>query len=96
MRYSYSLHIWRLFSQVELMPGPGPFKALPNEERLTRPLGTTLSELPLEPMLGRCLLASAELGCGEELLTLVAMLSVQSVWRGPGGRTREYDEARDR
>jgi hypothetical protein len=53
-----------------------------------------MADLPLEPTLARMLLAAGELGCAAEVLTVVAMLSVQSVWAG-GGR-REVDEAKAR
>jgi len=39
-----------------------------------------MAELPLPPMLGRAVLASAELGCGEEMLTLVAMMQIENVF----------------
>lgn len=53
-----------------------------------------MADLPLEPTLARMLLAAGEMGCTAEVLTVVAMLSVQSVWAG-GGR-REVDEAKAR
>lgn len=56
--------------------------ALDADARLTRAIGTLLCELPLAPPLGKCLLASAALGCSQEVLTICAMLSVQSYWAG--------------
>ena len=53
-----------------------------------------MADLPLDPALARMLLAAGEMGCTAEVLTVVAMLSVQSVW-APGGR-REVDEAKAR
>lgn len=44
------------------------------------PLGQQMAELPLDSRLGRALLAAAQTGCSEEVATVVAMLSVQSVW----------------
>ncbi|KAL4419831.1 hypothetical protein ABPG75_006929 [Micractinium tetrahymenae] len=68
--------------------------ALDLDARLSRPVGTQVADLPLDPPLARMLLASSELGCTAEVLTVVAMLSVQSVW-APGGK-REVDEAKAR
>jgi HrpA-like RNA helicase len=43
-------------------------------------VGLPLAALPLEPALGRCLLKAGELGCAEEVATMVAMLSVGGIW----------------
>lgn len=40
-------------------------------------LGEKMAEMPIEPRLAKCLLASFDFGCGEELLTIAAMCSVQ-------------------
>ena len=40
-------------------------------------LGRRLAELPLAPMLGKAILASETFACSEEILTIVAMLSLQ-------------------
>lgn len=50
---------------------------------LTEPLGLTMAELPLEPMLARMLIASREYGCGAEMATIAAMVAVQNVVSGP-------------
>lgn len=52
--------------------------------RLTT-VGRRLALLPLEPRLGRFLLASIDLGCLEEVLTIVAMLSVGAGETSAGG-----------
>ncbi len=64
--------------------------------RLTNPLGQHLAELPVDPRLGRALLASGELGCAEEVLTIVALLSVQSVWLSPKGQRKALDAAKSK
>lgn len=51
-------------------------------------IGTILSffqmaEFPLEPMLCKMLIMSVHLGCSEEMLTIVSMLSVQNVFYRP-------------
>lgn len=49
--------------------------------RLTKPLGTRLAEMALEPMLGKCLLSAAGFGCLPEMLSIAAMISLQgNVW----------------
>lgn len=52
--------------------------------------GRRMSRFPLEPSLSRTLLEAGDLGCLEEVLTIVALLSVESIWftkskRGGGG-----------
>ena len=37
-------------------------------------------EFPLDPALAKMLLTGSELGCGNEVLTIVSMLSVPSVF----------------
>jgi hypothetical protein len=64
--------------------------------RLSRPVGQRLAEVPLDPRLGRALLAAGELGCSEELATIAAMLSVQSVWTGPRGERHALMAAKDK
>ena len=64
--------------------------------RLTDPLGQHLAELPLDPRLGKALLASGELGCAEEVLTIVALLSVQSVWLSSHGQRKALDAAKSK
>ncbi|KAK4533702.1 hypothetical protein CCYA_CCYA18G4584 [Cyanidiococcus yangmingshanensis] len=52
--------------------------------RLTA-VGERLAVLPLEPRLGRFLLAGIDLGCPDEVLTIVAMLSVGAGESSAGG-----------
>lgn len=49
--------------------------ALDEEGLLTR-LGRKMADLPVEPQLAKMLMASVELECSDEILTIVAMLSV--------------------
>ena len=42
-----------------------------------------MAEFPLEPMLCKMLIMSVHLGCSEEMLTVVSMLSVQNVFYRP-------------
>lgn len=45
-------------------------------------LGRHMAHLPLEPPLGRTLIAAQELGCLSEALTIVAMLSAEYIFQG--------------
>lgn len=45
-----------------------------------------MAELPLDPRLSRALLASCQLGCNEEVVTVVSVLNVKSVWYAGGGQ----------
>ena len=42
-----------------------------------------MAEFPLEPMLCKMLIMSVHLGCSEEMLTIVSMLSVQNIFYRP-------------
>lgn len=42
-----------------------------------------MAEFPLEPMLCKMLIMSVHLGCSEEMLTIVSMLSVLNVFYRP-------------
>ncbi|KAF9171324.1 hypothetical protein BGX21_002859 [Mortierella sp. AD011] len=58
-------------------------KALDDYGRLTIPLGMRLAEFPLDPLLGKILLDSEKFGCGQEMLTIAAMVSVQNIFVNP-------------
>lgn len=59
--------------------------ALDAEGRITE-IGSILAEFPLEPQLAKCLLTSPLYGCVLEMLSIVAMLSVPSVFTRPSHR----------
>uniref|UniRef100_A0A8C4NFX4 ATP-dependent RNA helicase DHX8 n=1 Tax=Eptatretus burgeri TaxID=7764 RepID=A0A8C4NFX4_EPTBU len=65
--------------------------ALDNEGLLTR-LGRRMAEFPLEPMLCKMLIMSVHLGCSEEMLTIVSMLSVQNVFYRPKDKQALADQ----
>lgn len=62
--------------------------ALDDSCKLTPVTGAQMAEFPTDPMLTRMLLASVELKCAEEILSIAAMLSVQSVWTAKEFRGR--------
>jgi ATP-dependent RNA helicase DHX8/PRP22 len=64
--------------------------ALDDEGLLTR-LGRKMAEFPLEPSLSKMLIMSAEIGCSEEILTVVAMLSVESPFYRPKEKAAQAD-----
>ena len=51
--------------------------------KLTDPVGRALAGFPVEPWMGRVLLAGAELGCSQEALIVVAMAATDPVWLTP-------------
>ena len=57
-------------------------EALDDEGLLTK-LGRLMAEFPLEPQLAKMMLTSVDLGCSEEITTIVSMLSVQNVFYRP-------------
>ncbi|CAG8527360.1 4070_t:CDS:10 [Paraglomus occultum] len=65
--------------------------ALDDEGLLTR-LGRKMAEFPLEPPLSKVLILSVDLGCSEEILTVVAMLSVQNVFYRPKEKQAAADQ----
>ncbi|KAG9289815.1 hypothetical protein G9A89_015395 [Geosiphon pyriformis] len=69
--------------------------ALDNTGELT-PLGRKMVEFPLDPSLSKMLIVSEELGCTAEILTIVSMLSVPSVFYRPKERVEQSDAAREK
>ena len=61
-----------------------------NDARLTR-LGRTMSTLPVDPRLGRMLMAADELGCLADVLVIVSAMSIQD----PRERPLEQQQAAD-
>ena len=51
--------------------------------KLTDPVGRALAGFPVEPWMGKVLLAGVELGCSQEALILVAMAATDPVWLTP-------------
>ncbi|EOA17808.1 hypothetical protein CARUB_v10006206mg [Capsella rubella] len=67
---------------------------LDDDAKLTSPTGFQVAELPLDPMISKMILASSELGCSDEIITIAAVLSIQSVWVIARGVQKEQDEAK--
>ena len=69
--------------------------ALDNVGNLT-PMGRNMAEFPLDPAMCKMLLVSTEMNCSEEVLIIVSMLSVPSIFYRPKGREEESDLAREK
>jgi pre-mRNA-splicing factor ATP-dependent RNA helicase DHX38/PRP16 len=69
--------------------------ALDNIGELT-PLGRTMTAFPMDPSLAKLIITAVEYGCSEEMLTIVSMLSVPSVFYRPKERQEESDAAREK
>ncbi|GMY37606.1 probable pre-mRNA-splicing factor ATP-dependent RNA helicase DEAH9, partial [Fagus crenata] len=67
---------------------------LDDDAKLTSPAGFQVAEIPLEPMISKMILSSNELGCSEEIITISAILSIQSIWVSGRGVQKELDEAK--
>ncbi|KDQ52578.1 hypothetical protein JAAARDRAFT_138414 [Jaapia argillacea MUCL 33604] len=67
--------------------------ALDDDGNLTA-LGGMMAEFPLDPQLAKMLIVSPEFKCSNEMLTIVAMLSVPNVWVRPPNQRKESDAAK--
>jgi ATP-dependent helicase HrpA len=65
--------------------------ALDDDNRLTK-VGDALGKLPLDPRIGRMLVAARDLGCLREVLIIAAALSVQDPRERPQERQQAADE----
>lgn len=62
-----------------------------DEEGLLTKLGRKMAEFPLEPSLSKMLIISHELHCSDEILTIVAMLSVENPFYRPKDKAAQAD-----
>ena len=70
--------------------------ALDDDGLLTR-LGRQMADFPMDPSLAKSLIISASLGCSEELLTIVAMISaVQTVFHRPKDKQQQADQKKSK
>jgi pre-mRNA-splicing factor ATP-dependent RNA helicase DHX15/PRP43 len=67
--------------------------ALDDDGNITS-IGHQMSELPLDPQLAKMLLVSPDYGCSNEMLTIVAMISVPNVFMRPKEAAKAADEAK--
>jgi pre-mRNA-splicing factor ATP-dependent RNA helicase DHX38/PRP16 len=59
-------------------------------------IGKKMTAFPMDPSLAKLLITSEDYGCSEEMLTIVSMLSVPSVFYRPKERQEESDAAREK
>nr|POE51854.1 pre-mrna-splicing factor atp-dependent rna helicase prp22 [Quercus suber] len=70
--------------------------ALDDEGLLTR-LGRRMADFPMEPALAKSLIMSVDLGCSDEMLSIVAMISaVQTVFHRPKEKQQQADQRKSR
>jgi pre-mRNA-splicing factor ATP-dependent RNA helicase DHX38/PRP16 len=69
--------------------------ALDNVGDLT-PLGKSMTPFPMDPSLAKTIITAGEYGCTDEMLTIVSMLSVPTVFYRPKERQEESDAAREK
>ncbi|XP_045516306.1 pre-mRNA-splicing factor ATP-dependent RNA helicase PRP16 isoform X1 [Pieris brassicae] len=60
------------------------------------PLGRQMAEFPLDPPQCHMLIVSAQMGCSAEVLIIVSMLSVPTVFYRPQGREEESDSVKEK
>ncbi|KAK7729056.1 hypothetical protein SLS57_002288 [Botryosphaeria dothidea] len=69
--------------------------ALDDYAKLTKPLGTRMAELAVEPMMAKALLSAQGFGCLSEVLSIAAMTSLQgNVWFSHEGQKKAQEGAR--
>jgi len=75
-----------LIAAYELLYALG---AIDKEGNLAKPLGEQMSELPLHPCLAKMLISSGEMGCSQEIVTIISMLQVENVFLTVGGSEKD-------
>ncbi|CAL9751611.1 unnamed protein product [Musa acuminata subsp. burmannicoides] len=68
--------------------------ALSDDYKLSSPVGQQMARLPLDPMYSKALILAKEFECLEEMLIVVAMLSVESIFYFPREKMEEARAAR--
>lgn len=69
--------------------------ALDDEGLLTR-LGRKMADFPMEPSLAKVLIASVDLGCSDEVLSIVAMISVVNIFYRPKEKQQQADQKKSK
>jgi len=75
------------FRQLSLL---GALELCAGGSRLTK-LGEKMAGFPLDPRFTSCLLNAEQLGCTEEMLTIVALLTAENVFQIPGPRDKREE-----
>ena len=66
--------------------------AVADDNKLTD-LGRKMAGFPLNPKLTAAILAASELGCAEEMLTIISMVNGESIFNVPVNRERQEEAA---
>ncbi|KAL7091782.1 hypothetical protein ACP275_12G125200 [Erythranthe tilingii] len=69
--------------------------ALDEEGYLTK-LGSRMSEFPMDPPLSKMLIASVDLGCSDEVLTIIAMIQTKNIFYRPREKQAQADQKRSK
>ncbi|KAK2525549.1 Dhx33 [Columba livia] len=64
------------------------------DQLVLTPLGKKMAAFPLEPKFSKTILMSSKFHCTEEILTMVSLLSVDSVFHNPPARREEVQSVR--
>jgi pre-mRNA-splicing factor ATP-dependent RNA helicase DHX15/PRP43 len=67
--------------------------ALDDEGEMTE-LGFQMSDLPIDPQLAKMIITSPDYGCSEEILSIVACMSVPQIFMRPREAAKAADEAK--
>ncbi|XP_020594429.1 probable pre-mRNA-splicing factor ATP-dependent RNA helicase DEAH5, partial [Phalaenopsis equestris] len=65
-----------------------------DEEGLLTKLGRKMADFPLDPPLSKMLLASVDLGCSDEILTIIAMIQTGNIFYRPREKQAQADQKR--
>ncbi|KAK1370480.1 hypothetical protein POM88_036572 [Heracleum sosnowskyi] len=65
-----------------------------DEEGILTKLGRTMAEFPMDPPLSKMLLASVDLGCSDEILTIVEMIQIRDVFHRPRENQDQAEQKR--
>ncbi|KAE8783466.1 putative pre-mRNA-splicing factor ATP-dependent RNA helicase [Hordeum vulgare] len=65
-----------------------------DEEGLLTKLGRKMAEFPQEPPLSKMLLASVDLGCSDEIVTIIAMIQTGNIFYRPREKQDQADRKR--
>ncbi|KAF5740832.1 pre-mRNA-splicing factor ATP-dependent RNA helicase [Tripterygium wilfordii] len=63
-----------------------------DEEGLLTKLGRKMAEFPLEPPLSKMLLAGVDLGCSDEILTIISMIQTGNIFYRPREKQAQADQ----
>ena len=64
-----------------------------SEDNKLSDYGRKMAGFPLEPKLTAAILAAGELGCGEEVLTIISLVNGESVFSAPANKEKQEEAA---